>query len=143
MALDGQGSGVAGSGVVITGASSGIGRECALYLDRRGYRVFAGVRKAADGEALAKVASPRLSPLIIDVTDAGTIAEAARQVGQALGEVALVGLVNNAGIGVDGPRTRYLVGRDAKVMAFFPLAATRSRFRWPAGDDHAATRARA
>jgi hypothetical protein len=41
------------------------------------------------------------------------------------------------------PRTRYLVGRDAKLMAFFPLAATRSRFRWPAGDDHAATRARA
>lgn len=31
-----------GGVVVITGASSGIGKEYALYLDRRGYRVFAG-----------------------------------------------------------------------------------------------------
>src|SRR5580658_7803979 len=129
MALDGQGSGVAGSGVVITGASTGIGRECALYLDRRGYRVFAGVRKAADGEALAKVASPRLSPLIIDVTDAGTIAEAARQVGQALGEVALVGLVNNAGIGVGGP-VEFLepsaMRRQMDVNLIGPLAVTQA-----------------
>ncbi|NUQ55721.1 MAG: SDR family NAD(P)-dependent oxidoreductase, partial [Dehalococcoidia bacterium] len=36
--------------VVITGASTGIGRACALRLDRMGWRVFAGVRKPADGE---------------------------------------------------------------------------------------------
>ena len=59
MANDVRGSGLAGGGVVITGASSGIGKECALYLDQRGYRVFAGVRKASDGEALTKVASSR------------------------------------------------------------------------------------
>ncbi|MGC1401089.1 SDR family NAD(P)-dependent oxidoreductase, partial [Candidatus Binatus sp.] len=63
MSVEGRSAGVAGSGVVITGASSGIGKACALYLDSRGWRVFAGVRKAADGEALAKAASPRLSPL--------------------------------------------------------------------------------
>jgi NAD(P)-dependent dehydrogenase (short-subunit alcohol dehydrogenase family) len=36
--------------VVITGSSSGIGRACALMLDRNGFRVFAGIRKEADGD---------------------------------------------------------------------------------------------
>jgi NAD(P)-dependent dehydrogenase (short-subunit alcohol dehydrogenase family) len=103
MASDAQGSAAARGGIVITGASTGIGRECALYFDRLGYRVFAGVRKASDGEALAKAASPRLSAVIIDVTDARTITAAAAQVEQTLGDVALVGLVNNAGIGIGGP----------------------------------------
>ena len=65
MANDVRGSGLAGGGVVITGASTGIGKKCALYLDQRGYRVFAGVRKASDGEVLTRVASSRLSPLIL------------------------------------------------------------------------------
>jgi NAD(P)-dependent dehydrogenase (short-subunit alcohol dehydrogenase family) len=103
MASDAQGSADARGGIVITGASTGIGRECALYFDRLGYRVFAGVRKASDGEAIAKAASPRLSPVIIDVTDARTVTEAAAQVEQALSDVPLVGLVNNAGIGIGGP----------------------------------------
>jgi len=30
--------------VVVTGASTGIGKACALDLDRRGFKVFAGVR---------------------------------------------------------------------------------------------------
>ena len=38
--------------VVVTGASTGIGEACALHLDKLGYRVFAGIRKALDGEAL-------------------------------------------------------------------------------------------
>jgi NAD(P)-dependent dehydrogenase (short-subunit alcohol dehydrogenase family) len=103
MASDAQGSVAARGGIVITGASTGIGRECALHFDRLGYRVFASVRKASDGEALAKAASPRLTPVIIDVTDARTITEAAAQVEQALGDAPLVGLVNNAGMGIGGP----------------------------------------
>jgi NAD(P)-dependent dehydrogenase (short-subunit alcohol dehydrogenase family) len=34
--------------ILVTGASSGIGRACALALDAHGFRVFAGVRKDTD-----------------------------------------------------------------------------------------------
>ena len=40
--------------IVITGASSGIGKATALHLDELGFRVFAGVRKEADGRRLMK-----------------------------------------------------------------------------------------
>ncbi len=88
--------------VVITGASTGIGRACALRLDRAGFDVFAGVRKPEDGEALVAAASDRLRPLTIDVTDTSSIATAAAEVVQATGG-RLAGLVNNAGIAVAGP----------------------------------------
>ena len=39
-------------GVVVTGASTGIGNACALHLDRIGFRVFAGVRRDEDAERL-------------------------------------------------------------------------------------------
>ena len=35
--------------IVITGTSTGIGKACALYLDKIGFKVYAGVRKQADG----------------------------------------------------------------------------------------------
>ena len=89
--------------VVITGASTGIGRASALHLDALGFRVFAGVRKAADGEALTRDASDRLTPLSIDVTDAASIEAAAKEVAGALGGGGISGLVNNAGIVVSGP----------------------------------------
>ena len=40
--------------VLVTGASTGIGRACALSLDALGLRVFAGVRKSGDGESLRR-----------------------------------------------------------------------------------------
>ena len=89
--------------VVITGASTGIGRATALWLDSRGWRVFAGVRKEADAEALRGEASERLVPLMLDVTDPAQIAAAAERVGGEVGEAGLDGLVNNAGIAVPGP----------------------------------------
>ncbi len=82
--------------IVITGASSGIGRACALRLDRAGYRVFAGVRREVDGEALRGEASERLTPLRLDVTQQEDAAAAAETV--ASSEGGLAGLVNNAGV---------------------------------------------
>src|SRR5919204_3015946 len=112
--------------VLITGASTGIGRACALLLDSRGFRVFAGVRKDADGEALQKESS-RIEPVILDVTDQATIDAAAKQIDE------LYGLVNNAGITVPGPleylpvdelRRQFevnLFGQIAVTQAFLPL----------------------
>jgi NAD(P)-dependent dehydrogenase (short-subunit alcohol dehydrogenase family) len=89
--------------VVVTGASSGIGRSTALRLDAEGWRVFAGVRSDRDGEALRAEASDRLVPLRLDVTSAEQIAAACEQVSQEVGGGGLQGLVNNAGITIPCP----------------------------------------
>lgn len=89
--------------VVITGASSGIGRATALQLDRRGYRVFAGVRREEYARELREAASERLTPVILDVTIEDQIVGATALVKESIGdEAGLDGLVNNAGIAVLG-----------------------------------------
>lgn len=119
--------------VVVTGASTGIGRACALRLDRLGFQVFAGVRKDADGKALKKKAKGNLTPLRLDVTDDAAITAAAETVEKAVGAEGLLGLVNNAGIAVPGPieflplkdlRTQLdvnVIGQVAVTQAFLPL----------------------
>lgn len=87
--------------VVITGASTGIGRASAVRLARAGINVFAGVRKEADGDAL-KGDSSAITPLIIDVTDRSSLETAAATVSEKTGG-RLDGLVNNAGVAVPGP----------------------------------------
>jgi NAD(P)-dependent dehydrogenase (short-subunit alcohol dehydrogenase family) len=87
--------------ILITGSSTGIGEACALHLDGLGFRVFAGVRRDADGEALRKKSSPRLTPVHLDVTDAASIAAARETISRECD--GLAGLVNNAGIVIAGP----------------------------------------
>ncbi len=104
--------------VLITGASTGIGRATALRLRARGWTVLAGVRSGEAAERLLADATGgdglpgpgTLTPLTLDVTDAGQIAAAARALAErgsagtgvpAVGR--LDGLVNNAGIGLGGP----------------------------------------
>ncbi|MEM8617849.1 MAG: SDR family NAD(P)-dependent oxidoreductase [Pseudomonadota bacterium] len=88
--------------VVITGASTGIGRTTAEYLASQGWQVFAGVRKDQDGEPLAALGSG-ITPLLLDVTKPQAIEEAAETVRKGLGGHTLGGLVNNAGIANMGP----------------------------------------
>ena len=119
--------------IVVTGASTGIGRACALQLDRLGFRVFAGVRRVEDGEALKRSASERLACIVLDVTDEGSIAEVTGVVEAAVGERGLWGLVNNAGIAVACPlefvpipdlREQLevnAIGQIAVTQAFLPM----------------------
>lgn len=88
--------------VLITGASTGIGEACAQYMAQREWRVFAGARKPADAERLAKV-SPNITPVILDITKPDEIAKAIEQIRSVVGKDGLQGLVNNAGIALAGP----------------------------------------
>lgn len=89
--------------VLITGASTGIGRACALRMDQKGWRVFAGVRRDEDGESLRNEASERLTPVILDVTDEAQIEAARKTIEAETGGAGLNALVNNAGIAVAAP----------------------------------------
>jgi NAD(P)-dependent dehydrogenase (short-subunit alcohol dehydrogenase family) len=89
--------------VVVTGASSGIGRACALRLARTGFRVFAGYRDEADAASLADEATGQLHALAVDVTDPDQIASASSMVDDEVGASGLWGLVNNAGVAIPGP----------------------------------------
>ncbi|MCK5428705.1 MAG: SDR family NAD(P)-dependent oxidoreductase, partial [Anaerolineales bacterium] len=89
--------------VLITGTSTGIGKATALHLDQLGYQVLATVRKEHDAETLRSQCSKRLTPLLLDVTDEDSIAQAKGVVSQAVGDAGLLGLVNNAGVSFTSP----------------------------------------
>jgi NAD(P)-dependent dehydrogenase (short-subunit alcohol dehydrogenase family) len=105
--------------VVITGSSTGIGRACALMLDR----------KDADGDALRSAASESLTPVRVDVTDAASIQAMAEHVTAEVGGAGLHGLVNNAGTTLPCP-IEYLpiedFRRQLEVNLVGPLAVTQA-----------------
>lgn len=88
--------------VLISGASTGIGRACAEHLDSLGFTVFAGIRRQADADSLRGAGSSRRQPVMLDVTESESIGSAMRTVAEA-SPAGLAGLVNNAGISVGGP----------------------------------------
>ncbi|MCU1410872.1 MAG: Retinol dehydrogenase [Rhodoglobus sp.] len=121
--------------VLVTGASTGIGRATAELLHERGFRVFAGVRKESDAESLRAAG---IRPLILDVTNEKHIAAAANAIADDSG--GLFGLVNNAGIASAAPlefvpvdELRHqlevnVVGQVAVTQAVLPLLrASRGR----------------
>lgn len=85
--------------VLITGASSGIGRNTAEHLAKAGYFVYAGARKDADMAALNKI--DNVMAVRIDVTKQDQI-DAAVALIEKQGR-GLWGLVNNAGVNVVAP----------------------------------------
>jgi NAD(P)-dependent dehydrogenase (short-subunit alcohol dehydrogenase family) len=86
--------------VVITGASSGIGKDAALHFNQLGYTVFAGVRKLSDGEQVKATADhpDRFYPVQLDVVSADQINAARAIVTEQVGVDGLTALVSNAGI---------------------------------------------
>jgi NAD(P)-dependent dehydrogenase (short-subunit alcohol dehydrogenase family) len=87
--------------VLVTGASTGIGRTITERLAREGYFVYAGARKEQDLKDLDAI--PNVHSLRLDVTSAGDIATAVDTVTRA--GRGLYALVNNAGVGLGGPLT--------------------------------------
>jgi len=85
--------------VLVTGASTGIGRKVTERLAADGWFVYAGARKDADLEALNAIKN--VKGIRIDVTKPDEIAAAVAAVTQ--GGRGLSGLVNNAGVAVTGP----------------------------------------
>jgi NAD(P)-dependent dehydrogenase (short-subunit alcohol dehydrogenase family) len=119
--------------VLITGAASGIGRACALLLDKLNFQVYAGVRDAEEGSYLKRESSERLTPISLDIVNDESIRKAVKTVTSDLGESRLSGLVNNAGITLHGPlefisRAAFrsvlevnVLGQLAVTQAFLPL----------------------
>ena len=83
--------------VLITGASSGIGRATALELLRAGHTVYGGARRV---ESLDAVGDAGGHPLAMDVTRAVDLERAVRTVLDRQGRIDV--LVNNAGFGLYG-----------------------------------------
>jgi NAD(P)-dependent dehydrogenase (short-subunit alcohol dehydrogenase family) len=86
--------------VVVTGASTGIGRATVLELVGAGFRVFGTVRREADAESLRQQFPELVTPLIMDLLDEDSV-RAAGELVNAAGP--LFGLVNNAGAALPGP----------------------------------------
>jgi NAD(P)-dependent dehydrogenase (short-subunit alcohol dehydrogenase family) len=102
--------------VLITGASTGIGFACAKLLDKNGWHVYAGYRKAEDGQRLQEAGTKRLIPIRLDVTNQEDIDNVVRHFQDTLPGGRLDALINNAGIAVAGP------------LEFLPLEDWRRQF---------------
>ena len=121
--------------VVVTGTSSGLGLAAAIRLSNLGYRVFAGVRTESSAAELSgkSQSTGELVPVMLDVTDAASIADAGRLVEQSCRDTGLWAVVNNAGVSVSSPlecipmdvlRTQLetnVVGAVAVSQRFLPL----------------------
>jgi NAD(P)-dependent dehydrogenase (short-subunit alcohol dehydrogenase family) len=119
--------------IVVTGASTGMGAATARELARKGFHVLAGVRRAADADALR---SDGIEPLILDITVESDVAAIAERV--AGDPRPLRALVNNAGIAVNAPvetlplaewRKQFevnLFGHIAVTQALFPALLSSS-----------------
>lgn len=99
--------------VLITGASSGLGKETALKLAQENYIVFAGVRKENDAIVLKEMHT-NIHPVILDVTNEESVNRAFETIKETTQN--LFALVNNAGIAMGGP------------VEFIPIEALQNQF---------------
>ena len=131
--------------VVVTGVSTGIGWGITKVLIAKGFRVLGSVRQQADADRLQNEFGNGFVPLMMDITDADAVYQAAQKVGSMIGDRNLIGLVNNAGIVVSGPLlylrpSEYRRQLDVNMVAplvvtqaFAPLLGTDKKRQGPAG----------
>ncbi len=85
---------------LITGTSTGIGYETAVYLARKGFRVYATMRNLSKADPLRAVIANEELPielLALDVTDSASVQRAVGEVFDREGRIDV--LINNAGVG--------------------------------------------
>lgn len=87
--------------ILISGASTGIGRACAVHLAQLGHHVWAGVRSERDEDNIRKQNVSGLTPTYLDVADAESIRDCVKTLVNKAGGLDV--LINNAGIAVGGP----------------------------------------
>ena len=88
---------------VVTGAGGGLGRDIALQLAAKGYVVFGTALGPAEVQDLKEASGGRVSLAVCDITKPETVMAWAAGVSEALGDVGLDLLINNAGILTPGP----------------------------------------
>jgi short-subunit dehydrogenase len=116
--------------ILVTGATSGIGRDAALALAAAGHHVIAAGRRTAALEALRASQAPgAITPLRLDLDDAASIAAAAEEVDRLTDGRGLDALVNNAGFATAGALAE-LSDRDLRAQfetnVFGLMALTRA-----------------
>jgi NAD(P)-dependent dehydrogenase (short-subunit alcohol dehydrogenase family) len=114
--------------VLVTGASSGIGRATSIELAERGHRVFAAARRAGELQELAR-ANGQIEAVPLDVTDAQAVLAAAVRVDELTGNHGLDVLVNSAGFALGGPvetLSGEAVQRQFQTIVFGLLDVTRA-----------------
>jgi NAD(P)-dependent dehydrogenase (short-subunit alcohol dehydrogenase family) len=85
--------------ILITGASSGIGRATALYFAEKGWNVSATLRDPLKADPILQ--HPQISLFALDVTNADSIAQAIADTLSRYQKIDV--LLNNAGYGLFGP----------------------------------------
>jgi NAD(P)-dependent dehydrogenase (short-subunit alcohol dehydrogenase family) len=119
--------------VLITGASSGIGKATVAALLKRNYRVFGTIRQESHASDLKNEFGSQFFPLLLDVRDGETVINAAKAVKETLDGSGLRALINNAGVTVQGPLMHFplkefqelfdinVFGPLRLIQAFLPL----------------------
>jgi len=109
---------IKGKYVFLTGADGGIGHVCALELDRAGVNVIAGVfPDLSRAEKMLAKASDRLKPIVINSTDADSIAAAKKEIENIVGSDGLYAVINMAGLSGMGPVEFFPIEQFKKVFA--------------------------
>jgi NAD(P)-dependent dehydrogenase (short-subunit alcohol dehydrogenase family) len=101
----------------VTGAATGIGKGLVEKLDREGWRVFAGYNRTPP-DALVAACGPELRTMRCTVSNPESVAEAVRQLEDALEGAALDLLVNNAATATEATGSMETVNIDAFQRLF-------------------------
>jgi len=89
--------------VVITGVSTGIGRELCIKLSHAGYRVIGTVRDQLQGEKLKREIQGHFDYVVLDLLDQHAVTNFGQKIKEKTGENGIFCLINNAGVAMGGP----------------------------------------